>query len=187
MFSHRLNDRLELRSLQLTDAHELFALTDANRSHLRQWLPWLDKTQTPTDSRNFIRNTIEQFADTPAVVAAICYDDQMVGVIGYNHIDWANGVGHIGYWLAASYQGQGIMTLACRYMVDYSFNTLTLNRVVITCATGNHRSRAIPKRLGFHYEGTAYEAEWLYDHFVGHAVHALLRRDWDSESTEQSL
>ena len=178
MFSHWINERLQLRSLQLTDANELFALTDANRSYLRQWLPWLDKTQTSADTRTFIRNTLEQFADTGGIVAAICYDEQIVGVIGYNQIDWANRVGCIGYWLAESYQGQGLMTMSCKCMVDYSFVTLGLNRVVIMGATENDRSRAIPERLGFIQEGTAREAEWLYDHFVDHAVYAMLRRHW---------
>lgn len=178
MFSHWLHERLELRSLQLTDANELFALTDANRGYLRQWLPWLDKTTTVADTRNFIRNTLEQFGGSGAIVAAICYDHRIVGVIGYNQIDWANAIGHIGYWLAEAHQGQGMMTLACRYLVDYSFSTLALNRVVIKCATGNHRSRAIPVKLGFNHEGTAREAEWLYDHFVDHEIYAMLSSHW---------
>ncbi|MEA5464292.1 GNAT family N-acetyltransferase [Leptothoe sp. PORK10 BA2] len=179
MFSHWLNDRLQLRSLQLTDANELFALTDQNRPHLRQWLPWLDRTTTAADSRTFIRNTLEQFADTDGIVAAICYDGNIIGTIGYNHIDWTNHVGYIGYWLAASHQGQGIMTAACQYLVNYSFSTLILNRIVIACATHNQKSRAIPERLGFSHEGTSREAEWLYDHFVDHEIYALLRRHWE--------
>ena len=179
MFSHWLDERVQLRSLQLTDANELFALTDANRSYLRQWLPWLDRTTTSADTRTFIRNTLEQFADTGGVVAAICYEGSIIGVIGYNHIDWANRIGHIGYWLAASHQGQGIMTTACRYLIDYSFADLILNRLVILCATNNRRSRAIPERLGFYHEGRAREAEWLYDHFVDHEIYALLRRHWE--------
>ena len=178
MFSYRLNDRLKLRSLQLTDANELFMLTDVNRSYLRQWLPWLDRTITSADTRTFIRNTLEQFSKTEGVVAAICYDDHIIGVIGYNQIDWANRSGQIGYWLAESHQGNGIMTMACRHMLDYSFANLNLNRIVILCATENQRSRAVPERLGFRHEGTAYEAEWLYDHFVDHEVYAMLRCSW---------
>ncbi|MEM9487260.1 MAG: GNAT family protein [Cyanobacteria bacterium P01_F01_bin.116] len=178
MFSHRLNARLQLRSLQLTDTNELFALTDANRTYLRRWLPWLDRTTTTADTRNFIRNTIEQFADTDGMVAAICYDNEIVGIIGYNYIDWANRIGQLGYWLAECHQGKGIMTTACQYLVNYSFAQLVLNRIVILCATQNKRSRAIPERLGFQHEGTAHEAEWLYDHFVDHEIYALLRRHW---------
>ncbi|MEI9892691.1 MAG: hypothetical protein WDN28_01930 [Chthoniobacter sp.] len=41
MFFHRLNDRHSLRQIALGDAEELFAVIEANRAHLRRWLPWL--------------------------------------------------------------------------------------------------------------------------------------------------
>jgi hypothetical protein len=34
------------------------------------------------------------------------------------------------------------------------------------CGTGNHKSCAIPERLGFHREGMAKEAEWVNDRWV---------------------
>jgi ribosomal-protein-serine acetyltransferase len=83
----------------------------------------------------------------------------------------------MGYWLDAAHQGKGIMTAACREMIKHAFQELDLHRVVIACATENLRSRAIPERLGFKLEGVARQSEWLYDHFVDHAIYALLRPD----------
>ncbi|MET0380240.1 MAG: hypothetical protein ABW049_14710 [Spongiibacteraceae bacterium] len=37
-----LDDNLRLRKLIMRDATELFALVDANREHLRTWLPRVD-------------------------------------------------------------------------------------------------------------------------------------------------
>ena len=70
------------------------------------------------------------------------------------------------------------MTASCRAVVQYAFNDMGLNRVVIRCATGNRRSRAIPERLGFTLEGVAKQSEWLYDHFVDLAIYSLLRSEW---------
>jgi ribosomal-protein-serine acetyltransferase len=50
---------------------------------------------------------------------------------------------------------------------------------VIACGVENKRSQAIPQRLGFTHEGTARQAEWLYDHFVDHQIYSLLRSDVD--------
>jgi ribosomal-protein-serine acetyltransferase len=178
MFSFRVGDSHELRLLRTSDTDELFILTDANRAYLRTWLPWLDKTTSSTHTRDFIQSTLQQFADNQGFVAAICYEHSIVGVIGYNQIDWHNRIGYIGYWLAEAYKGKGIMTVSCRAIVDYGFGTLALNRLVIACASENKRSRAIPERLGFTHESTARDAEWLYDHFVDHEIYVQLHHDW---------
>jgi ribosomal-protein-serine acetyltransferase len=182
MFSFRCGDCHELRLLRTSDADELFMLTDANRGYLRTWLPWLDSTTSSANTRAFIQSTLQQFADNRGFVAAICYEQSIVGVIGYNQIDWQNRIGYIGYWLAEAYQGKGLMTVSCKALVDYGFGVLNLNRLVIACATENKRSRAIPERLGFVYEGTIREAEWLYDRFVDHQVYGQLHRDWNCQN-----
>jgi ribosomal-protein-serine acetyltransferase len=91
-----------------------------------------------------------------------------------------NRVGEIGYWLAAAAQGRGTMTECCRLLVRYAFLTLDLNRVEIAAATGNQRSRAVPERLGFKFEGVLREREELYGTFVDHAVYSQLRSEFDS-------
>jgi ribosomal-protein-serine acetyltransferase len=178
MFYSKLSERHELRLLQITDAPELFELTDANRAYLRQWLPWLDATNEVADTKSFIESTLEQFANQDALVAAICYDRSIVGTIGFNQIEWQHRSGYIGYWLAESHQCRGIMTTSCQALIDYAFTTLYLNRLVIACATGNQRSRAIPERLGFIPEGVERNAEWLYDRYVDHEIYVLFVREW---------
>lgn len=180
MFAYRVSDAHELRLLQLTDTEELFALVDANRAYLRRWLPWLDDNLTSTDTRKFIESTLQQLSENRGLIAAIQWQGKIAGVIGYNHIDWQNRTGTIGYWLAAAFQGQGLMSASCRALVEYGFQMLNLNRIVICCATENYRSCAIPERLGFVHEGTLREGEWLYDHFVDLKVYGCLRRDWVS-------
>jgi ribosomal-protein-serine acetyltransferase len=144
MFSFRVGYGHELRLLRPSDADELFGLIDANRAHLRTWLPWLDGTISAANTEDFIRSTLQQFADNHGFVAAICHKQSIVGVIGYNQIDWQNRIGYIGYWLAQDSQGKGLMTTSCKAVVDYGFGVLNLNRLVITCAAENKRSRAIP-------------------------------------------
>ena len=187
----RSPQRYELRLLQKADAAAMFALTDANRDYLRQWLPWLDAIEGVNDTQNFIEHTRQQAIELQGFVAAIWELDpvtteRIVGVIGLNKIAWRDRIGDVGYWLGAADCGRGIMTSACKVLVDYAFSTLDLNRLVIVCATQNHRSRAIPVRLGYEHEGVAREAEWLYDRFVDHEVYALLKRDWHSRDVETS-
>jgi ribosomal-protein-serine acetyltransferase len=174
----QIDPHLALRPLKLTDADALFKLVDDNRDYLKEWLPWLDSNQTVADSRAFIRTTQERANNE--LISAIYTDHQLVGIVGLNYIDWENRLAGIGYWLAEPYQGQGIITRACKTVLTYGFTQLNLNRMDIRCAAENIRSQAVAKRLALVYEGTLRDAEWLYDHFVDHHVYSMLQRDWAS-------
>jgi ribosomal-protein-serine acetyltransferase len=178
MFSLKLSDELEFRLLEERHAEELFDLVDRNRLHLRRWLPWLDATVSPDDTRTFIKNALDQFANNAGLVSGIWYQDRIIGVIGFNSIDWQNRIAHIGYWLDAESQGNGFVTLGCRALIDYAFDELELNRIEIHCASGNIKSRAIPEKLGFSQEGVVRQTEWLYDRFVDHVIYGMLASEW---------
>ena len=178
MFTLRVDPALELRMLAEADAEALFALVDRDRAYLREWLPWLDENRSPADTRRFLRGAVEQQEANNGFQAGLWSGGRIVGVIGYPGIDWPNRLTGIGYWLSAAAQGQGLMTRACRALVNHAFDELKLNRVEIRCATGNCKSRAIPERLGFTVEGTARDAEWLYDRFVDLVVYSMLAREW---------
>ena len=181
MFEEPIDDAVRLRTLREEDAEELFQVVDANRAHLREWLPWLDANTTSKDSLAFIQATLRQEAANQGFTCAIVLQGRLAGVVGYHPIRWNNRSVEIGYWLARDAVGRGIMTKCCRRLITHAFDGYGLNRVQIPAAVGNGRSRAIPERLGFQLEGTIRDAEWLYDHFVDHALYAMLRRDWDGE------
>lgn len=69
------------------------------------------------------------------------------------------------------------MGASVRRLTEFAFDALNLHRVSIAAAVENQKSRAIPERLGFRFEGVMREAEWLYDCFVDHALYARLRTD----------
>lgn len=182
MFTWVIEPGLELRLLELRHAEELFQLTEKNRSSLRQWLPWVDGTQEERDMVNFIEIAKKQYAANSGFHAGIWYAGRLVGVICFYRIDWIHLWAGIGYWLDEAHRGKGMMTKACRAMVDYAFRELGLNRVEIRAASGNRGSRAIPERLGFTQEGIVRETEWLYDHFVDQVIYGILAKDWKGEA-----
>ncbi len=173
MLRHLINPGLELRLLQLDDAPALFALVDANRLVLREWLPWVDATNTVADCAAYIKGTLRDFKETRAFTCGIWSLGRLVGVIGHNRIDWANRIGFPAYWIAPDSQGRGIMKQCCRAVIDDAFADLQLNRVVVAVATGNLRAQKIPEKLGFKKVSTLKKAEWLYDHHVDHFIYSL--------------
>ena len=169
---------IRLNLMEESHAQELFRLVDVNRAHLREWLPWLDTQQSVVDSLQFIRLMRDQFRHNESMTVGIWYRDTLSGVIGYHRFDWMNRSSMIGYWLASDRQRKGIVTEACREMVNYGFSRLGLHRIEIKCATGNRKSCAIPERLGFVNEGIARNGEWLYDRYVDLVVYSMLAPDW---------
>lgn len=179
MFVHKVDDDICLRLIDLSDAERVFELTETSRSYLKEWLPWLDFTNSAGDTKEFIRGCLKGYADSKSLTTVILFKGEIVGVAGFNSINSANRTAYIGYWLGEGYQGNGIMTKVAKALTDYAFDYLKLNKVEIRAAVENKKSRSIPERLGYVHEGTIRDAEWLYDHFVDHAVYGVLAREWN--------
>jgi ribosomal-protein-serine acetyltransferase len=180
LFTQRVDDDLEIVAWAPAHAEEKFAVVDANRAHLRRWLPWLDREKSVDDALEFIRRATEQAERNDGFHAGVWRRDRLVGALGLHYVDWVNRKTEIGYWVAESEQGHGIVTRCCGALLERIFDDWKLNRVVIFCATENHRSRAVPQRLGFTHEGTYRQAEWLHDHFVDLAGYGMLADEWAS-------
>lgn len=175
MFDFTVDDKIRLELIAPNHAQGLFDLVNQNRTYLRQWLPWVDGTQAVDDTQQFIAICQQQYKKKGELSTIIFYEKQMVGIIGLQELNRMHQRVCIGYWLAAPFQGLGIMTKTCAYMVNYCFEELNMNRVEIRCASQNYKSQAIPKRLGFKEEGTLRAVEYLYDHFVDHIVYSQLK------------
>lgn len=173
-----IDETLELHLLEEAYATELFALTDKNRLHLRQWLPWLDMTNRESDSLQFIRSAVAQNVSGNGPQFAIFHLGLLAGVIGFHSINKIHHVGEIGYWLSKDANGKGIMTKAASAVIKVGFNQLLLNRIKISCATENLKSRAIPERLGLKLEATLRQEECLYGRYVDHAIYGLLKEEY---------
>lgn len=155
----------------------MFAVIEANRDYLRRWHPWVDLIKSTADMDRFITTWLQQLSRYRGFHAGIWTDGKFCGEINHLNIDWSNHSTVLSYWLDEAHQGRGIMTAACRAFIAHAFQTLNLNRVTIECAAENARSRRVPERLGFKFEGIIRGAEWLHDHFADHAIYGLLKGD----------
>jgi ribosomal-protein-serine acetyltransferase len=181
MFEKEISDELSLSLLQISDADDLFRLTETNRARLREWLPWLDFTKSVDDSRAFIRMCLSQLADNKGFACGIRHRRELVGVVSYHPINWTNRSVALGYWIGQTAEGKGLVTLAVKAMTTHAFETLGLNRVELRCASGNVKSQRIPQKLGFQFEGVSRQPECLYGKFVDHHVYAALAAEWNPD------
>ena len=192
---------VRLRTLKADDAAPLFAVVDANRARLRQWLPWLDFIKTVQDEQKWLdmmmtkEGVIEQLPDPRGPGAAVAedtnldqdhatcnyktgngapdgdgapdapkqfsatvrpakalpllveVDGEIAGACGFNVLDYDNRVGFLGYWIAAGWEGFGLVTRCAVEVAKFGAQKFGLEHVDISAAVGNEKSQAAATRI----------------------------------------
>ena len=174
-----------LRLLDESEAGALTEVIDANRDHLRRWLPWAE-THDLEDSVEYLRRKRLQWEMNDGFEGAIELDGKIVGGAGFHRVDWVNRCTSIGYWLAADAQGRGLMTATVRALLDHAFGVWGLHRVFIEVVVGNERSKAIPERLGFRQEAVLREAKLIAGRYEDTLLYAMLAPDWESSPAREA-
>ncbi|HZL12169.1 MAG TPA: GNAT family protein [Prolixibacteraceae bacterium] len=173
-----IDDHQFIELLNITHVQSIFNAIDQNRKFLRRWLPFVDFTYKLTDTERFVRSILEKPWAKRDEVYVIWFKHEFAGLIGFKDIDRVNDRIEIGYWLIEKMTGKGIATAATRKMVNLAFRNMNMNRVQIRCAVGNVKSSAIPRRLGFSFEGIERNGERHDRSYVDLEVFSLLKREW---------
>ncbi len=176
-FEIKVNEYISLKIPTVTDAETVFGIVNKNREHLRQWLDWVDKTNSPEDSKKNILQRQEGFEKKDSASFLVSHHGTWVGSVGFVDIDTANKCGEIGYWLSADFQGKGIITDCVRTLINYGFKELNLHRIVIKCSSQNTKSAGVPRRLGFTLEGRIREDKMVDGSFHDTLIFGLLDSD----------
>jgi len=178
LFGYKIDDTLKLRILELRHAEPLYNVVRANQQHIGKWLRWANESYSLENAKSYITVGLNKFVANEGFRCGIWLNNELVGCVGLNRINWRSHYSPIGYWMAQEQQGKGIMTRSVKALIDYTFAEIGLNRLEIYCATENKRSRAVPERLGFSLEGILREADWLGDHFADIALYSMLASEW---------
>jgi ribosomal-protein-serine acetyltransferase len=156
----------------------VFNSIDQNRKFLRKWLPFVDFTIKQSDTEKFIRSILDKPKASKDEVYAIWYKFEFAGLIGFKDTDYINDKTEIGYWLIEKMTGKGIATKATLKLVNLAFRNMEMNRVQIKCGIGNLKSSAIPRRLGFTFEGIERSGERHNHSYIDLEVFSLLKSEW---------
>lgn len=176
----KIDRQLSLHLARPELAEAVFAVVDAQRGYLRQWLPWVDATLSAEDTKAFIQESMEHNSNGTRLTTFLTLDEELIGSLGAVQFNRDHKKCEVGYWLREEYQGKGLMTKACAFLTDYLFNTKDLNRIEILVAHENEKSAAIPARLGFKREGTLRQGLYMYGGFHDLDLFSLLRQEWEA-------
>lgn len=178
MFSLRADDEVTLELAELHHAEEVYELVDRNREHLDPWMPWTGATRSSADTLAFLTFVRGEYAARRQLHCNLRFNGTMVGAMGLPVMDLANRTAEIGYWIDAGHAGRGIVTRATSALTTAAFAEWGFLRVAILADVENVRSRAVPERLGFAFEGVLRAHKRIHDRNVDHAVYSMLAEDW---------
>jgi ribosomal-protein-serine acetyltransferase len=168
---------LVLHATTAADAPEVYAAVDAARDRLREWLPWVDATDSVDGQREFLVSIAAANAAGSGLHVTLRQDGEFAGLMGLR-IDARHESCEVGYWAATGYLGRGLITRSLAALVGLAFGPLGLHRVQLNASTGNLRSRSVAERLGMRHEGTLRDAELLARGHVDLEVYAVLSTEW---------
>jgi RimJ/RimL family protein N-acetyltransferase len=144
--------RLVLRVWRSQDAEGLTRAVTASAAHLAPWMPWATPVATLEQNREFIATRRAQWEAGGEALYGVFADGEVVGGTGL-HTRRGEGILEIGYWIHADHVGQGYATELSGALTDAAFSIEGIERVEIHHDRENSKSRAVPERLGFTFEG----------------------------------
>lgn len=184
-----VGERVLLRPYRPGDGTPLWEAIEESRDHHLPWIPWGAGHKLPADSEESARKMQVRWMlreDLPLGIWERA-TGRYLGGINLNQFNWAMPSLELGYWLRKSAEGQGYMTEAGTLVCSLAFETLGVHRIEIHVASGNHRSVAVPRRLGFIHEATLRQSgRIITGELVDMMIFAMLQEDYKASNNHRN-
>ncbi len=173
-------ERLVVRCYNPSDAQMLANSVNESREHLKPWMPWAHTEPEPFD---VIADRVTRFRGEFDLGEDFIYaifnkdESRLIGGTGL-HTRIGSEQLEIGYWIHKDYTNKGLVTESTAALVKVAFEIIHVHRVEIHCDPGNVASAAIPRKLGFTYEGTLRAKTRFLDRWSDSMVWGLLDMEY---------
>ena len=168
-------ERLILRMWERKDAPQLYDYAkDPDVGPHAGWKPHANVGES-----RMIIDSLFRTKETWAIVEK--ESGTIVGSIGFEPDKYRPEIlsREMGYSLAKSRWGRGYMTEAAAKLIEYAFETLQLQVLMIRTSETNKRSQRVIEKSGFVYEGTLRRAYRMYDgNFREVRCYSMLREEY---------
>lgn len=177
MFTLNIGPDLQLAIVEPSFATRYLDIANEERAYLCKWLRWATHAHNEAFFVEFIRKSLQGYAEGKSMTCALVYQQKIVGNVSFNNIDQELKKVEVGYWLSQKYQGMGIMTKAVSFLIEYAFSELNMDKVEIYAAAENIASRRVCERLNMNLEGIISNYENINGDIIDHAVYGIHRTD----------
>lgn len=167
-----------LRKVEVSDSANIFFAIETNREYLKEWMPWVEYTNTEEQETNFLKYVMSRMDEKQLWSGVILYKSQIIGMIDIHHIDYQNEHTQIGYWIVEEYQGKGIVRKILRQVFEKIFEDFNLNKIIIITDVDNQSSIKLAEANNFEKEGYSKEYLKINGTFKDAYFYSLLKKNW---------
>jgi ribosomal-protein-alanine N-acetyltransferase len=104
------------------------------------------------------------------------HTNELIGMVTLD-VDKVFPRAEISYWIRIEYRNKGYATEAVKAMIEYGFDTLSLNRIQGMHFTNNPASGRVLEKAGMVYEGTLRQYIGMNGVFYDCRMYSILRSD----------
>lgn len=145
-----------VRPLTAADTMPLYQAVRDSLDSLSYWLPWCHAGYSPSDAAEWISHCLQSWQDkTEFPLGIFGTAGEFLGGVGLNHIDRANNLANIGYWVSAPHRGKGVASTAAMLAARLGFEQLGFTRLEIVVLPHNLASQRVAEKLGATREAEA--------------------------------
>lgn len=113
---------------------------------------------------------------SPAQVFAICVNNHAVGAIGVHpQQDIHEKCAELGYWLAESFWGKGIMSWTVKQMIAYAFQNFDIVRLYARPFSSNEGSQKVLEKCGFNLEARLKKSIYKNGTYLDELIYSIVK------------
>lgn len=145
-----------VRLVEKEDSEEIFDLIEKNRERLLTYFP---KTSTVVKdleaAKKFAKQKMRQALEREQYNFLVILKSQLrvIGMVMVKNIDWTIPKGELAYFIDKEYEGIGITSKAVKFVVEYCFKQLEMEKLYIKFDPENAGSKKVAVKNGFEKEG----------------------------------
>ncbi|MET9957211.1 GNAT family protein [Streptomyces sp. NPDC006339] len=177
------DDGAELTPLQPWQAEEFLAHIDRGRDFIGAHVGLPDIVTDLDSARAHLVRYAEKTAHDAGYLYGIRVDGTLVGGVMFRIFDTENEVAEAGCWVEPGHAGRGLVTRACRVIIDWAIEQRGIHRVEWHVSSANAPSIAVARRLGMRRDGVLRESYRYRGKRADMEVWSVLAPEWRAAKT----
>jgi ribosomal-protein-serine acetyltransferase len=160
MLETTLKDDITIKMLEMRQSHEMYDFIVRNKDFFIDWIPFVSQIHSLHDIERLMKKNLERYIQGLGLYYTLWENNTLIGYVLAREIDKEAKWAEIGYMVDEQYTGRGIMKESCIRLINYLFDDVNMDKIVICCTDDNEKSKALAIKLGFTLEGN------IRNHFV---------------------